>query len=172
MNAMTWYKAAVTVGAAAMLSVGPAWAQPQPAPPAAVAAPSHSDLEALRIDPDPAPPGGTTSLHPFVTNLGPETTNSPFTFRITLPRGATAEDPLFPQDCEASQDGRHVRCPFPAGIRTQRSASAVIPIRLDPELAVGAVLKGSYTVHSPDDRNQTNNRVDFEINVVESAPGH
>ncbi|MFD7030213.1 hypothetical protein ACFWAR_19440 [Streptomyces sp. NPDC059917] len=171
MSMMIRYRIAVVVGAAALLVGGPAWAQPQPAPHAAVAAPSHSDLEAVRIDPDAAPPGGDTSLHAFTANLGPETTNSPMTIRIDLPRGTKAKEPFFPEDCEVSGNGRHVRCEFPAGLRSQRSATAVIPIELDQDLVPGAVLQGRFAVHSRDDRNEANNRVEFAIRVDEAEPG-
>ncbi|WP_405980172.1 hypothetical protein [Streptomyces sp. NBC_00158] len=168
---MTLYRAAMTVGAATLLVAGPAWAAPQPAPRAA-AAPSNSDLEVVRIDPDAAPPGGTTTIHGFVANLGPETTNSPMTVTITLPRGATAEGPYFPEDCEATPNGRRVRCVFPPGLKANRSATALVPLSLDRDLAVGTTLRGgSVAVHSLDDRNGQNNRQEFEIEVVESAPG-
>ncbi|RST01624.1 hypothetical protein EF910_26755 [Streptomyces sp. WAC07149] len=171
MRATTRYRAAMVVGAAALLVGGPAWAAPQSAPHAAVAAaPSDSDLEAVRIDPDDAAPGGQTTLHAFVANLGPDTTGSPMTITVTLPRGTEATDPYFPEDCEASQNHRRVRCVFPAGLKSQRSATAQIPIRLDPELEFG-VYKGTFTVHSPDDRNGQNNRVEFDIKVVEADPG-
>ncbi|MFD8146267.1 hypothetical protein [Streptomyces sp. NPDC059708] len=172
MNAMTWYRAALTVGAATLLVGGPAWAQPQPAPYAAAAAPSHSDLEVVRLDPDSAPPGGTTTIHGFVANLGPEATNSPMTVTVTLPRGVTPEEPYFPDTCEASPNGRQVRCVFPPGLKKDRSATALVPVSLDRDLKVGAVLRGgSVAVHSPDDRNGQNNRQEFEIEVVETSPG-
>ncbi|MDH6538556.1 hypothetical protein [Streptomyces sp. SPB4] len=168
---MTRYRAAMTVSAATLLVGGPAWALPQPAVPAA-AAPSHSDLEVVRIDPDPAPPGGTTTIHGFVANLGPETTNSPMTVTITLPRGATPEAPYFPDTCETSPSGRQVRCVFPPGLKKDRSATAQVPVSLDRDLEVGTTLRGgSVAVHSPDDRNGENNRQEFEIAVVETAPG-
>ncbi|MEU9718375.1 hypothetical protein [Streptomyces sp. NPDC047976] len=162
MRTTTRYKAAMVVGAAALLVGGPAWATP--------AAPSNSDLEAVRIDPDAAPPGGLTSLHAFVANLGPETTNSTMTITVTLPRGTEAREPFYPDGCVVSGNGRRVRCEFPAGLKSQRSATAIIPIYLDLELGLG-VHKGAFTVSSPDDRNRENNRVEFDINVAESVPG-
>ncbi|MFD0354856.1 hypothetical protein ACFVHW_14140 [Streptomyces sp. NPDC127110] len=166
MRTTTRYRAAMVVGAAALLVGGPAWALPQPV----AAAPSNSDLEAVRIDPDAAPPGGLTSLHAFVANLGPETTNSPMTITVNLPRGTEARGPYFPEDCKESEDGRRVRCQFPAGLKSQRSATAVIPIHLDQDLAPGTVLKGRFAVHSPDDRNGENNRAEFDIRVDEPQP--
>ncbi|MGW1643085.1 hypothetical protein [Streptomyces lavendulae] len=171
MNAMTWYRAALTVGAATLLVGGPAWALPQPAPHAAAAAPSHSDLEVVRIDPDSAPPGGSTTIHGFVVNLGPETTNSPMTVTVTLPDGATAEEPYFPDTCEASSNGHRVRCVFPPGLKVDSSATALIPVGVSSGVAVGAVLRGgSVEVQSLDDGNGENNRQEFEIAVVETAP--
>ncbi|AZM89655.1 hypothetical protein [Streptomyces sp. W1SF4] len=170
MSATTRYRAAMVVGAAALLMGGPAWALPQPAPHAVAAAPSNSDLEAVRIDPDAAPPGGETSLHAFVANLGPEATNSPLVITVNLPRGTEARDPYFPGDCEASGNHRTVRCEFPAGLKSQRTATAIVPIHLDQNLAPGTVLKGRWAVHSPDDRNQQNNRVEFDIKVEDAPP--
>lgn len=162
----------MVVGAAALLVGGPAWALPQPSPNAAAAAPSNSDLEAVRIDPDAAVPGGVTNLHAFVANLGPETTNSPMVITVNLPRGTYARDPFFPDTCKASENERMVRCEFPAGLKSQRSATAIVPIHLSPDLDPGAVLKGRFAVRSLDDRNQANNRVEFDIRVDEVSPGH
>ncbi|MFJ6773233.1 hypothetical protein ACIQOV_20155 [Kitasatospora sp. NPDC091257] len=140
-----------------------------PAP--AAARPSDSDLEVVRIDPDPATPGGTTTIHAFVGNGGPDTTASPFTVVITLPEGVSPEGPYFPSDCRVTGHGRVVRCVFGAGLREGRSATALIPVRLDPELPVGRLSGGSVTVRSVDDRNDGNNRQPFDIRVVEAAAG-
>ncbi|MFF2542034.1 hypothetical protein ACFVUY_05665 [Kitasatospora sp. NPDC058063] len=137
--------------------------------PAAAARPSDSDLEVIRIDPDPATPGGTTTIHAFVGNGGPDTTSSPFTVVITLPEGVSPEGPYFPSDCRVTGHGRVVRCVFGAGLREGRSATALIPVRLDPELPVGRLSGGSVTVRSADDRNEGNNRQLFDIRVVEAA---
>ncbi|MFF2197412.1 hypothetical protein [Streptomyces sp. NPDC058157] len=161
MNLMTWCKAAVTASAAVVLSAGPAWA-----------APSNSDLDVVRIDPDATFPGGETSLHAFVANLGPETTNSTMTITVELPRGTEAKAPYFPDDCEASGNGRRVRCEFPAGLKARRTATAIVPIHLDQNLRPGTVLEGSFAVHSPDDRNPLNNRTTFEIRVIEPDSSH
>ncbi|MFD5437096.1 hypothetical protein ACFWJ4_33725 [Kitasatospora sp. NPDC127067] len=140
-----------------------------PAP--AAARPSDSDLEVVRFDPDPATPGGTTTIHAFVGNGGPDTTASPFTVVITLPEGVSPEGPYFPSDCRVTGHGRVVRCVFGAGLREGRSATALIPVRLDPELPVGRLSGGSVTVRSADDRNDGNNRQLFDIRVAEAAAG-
>ncbi|KIF05047.1 hypothetical protein PL81_15300 [Streptomyces sp. RSD-27] len=156
------------VGVATVWLASPAWAMPQPAP----AAPSDSNLAVVRIDPDPTPPGGLTPLHAFVSNQGPETTASTMVITVTLPREAHAEPPYFPENCEASRNHRLVRCEFGAGLRANRSATAIVPIRVSTEAAVGSTLKGSFTVQSPDDRDGRDNRTEFEIKVVEAAPDH
>ncbi|MEU1282925.1 hypothetical protein [Kitasatospora sp. NPDC005856] len=140
-----------------------------PAP--AAARPSDSDLEVVRMDPDPATPGGTTTIHAFVDNRGPDTTASPFTVVITLPEGVSPQGPYFPSDCRVTGHGRVVRCVFGAGLREGRSATALVPVRLDPELPVGRLSGGSVTVRSADDRNEDDNRQPFDITVAETAAG-
>ncbi|MBD0672886.1 hypothetical protein BU198_19745, partial [Streptomyces sp. CBMA156] len=148
---------------------GTAEASTLPAP--AGARPSRSDLEAVRIDPDAATPGSTTTVHAFVGNGGPDTTASPFTVVVTLPEGVTAEGPFFPSDCRVVGNGRVVRCVFGPGLREGRSATALVPVRLDPELPVGTLSGGSVEVRSADDPNAGNNRQPFDITVVRTAAG-
>ncbi|MEU3567505.1 hypothetical protein AB0E96_03600 [Kitasatospora sp. NPDC036755] len=136
---------------------------------AAAARPSDSDLEVVRLDPDPAAPGGTTTIHAFVGNGGPDTTASPFTVVITLPDGVSPEGPYFPSSCQVTGHGRTVRCVFGPGLRDGRSATALVPVRLDPELPTGRLSGGSVTVRSADDRNEANNRQPFDITVVQAA---
>ncbi|MFF2146528.1 hypothetical protein [Kitasatospora sp. NPDC058190] len=165
-----------------MLTAGPSWAlrpDPRPTPrpdlrvaplsPAAV--PSDSDLEVVRLDPEAAPPGGTTTIHAFVANRGPERTASPFTVIVTLPNGVTPEGPYFPANCEELGGGRWVRCVFEAGLKERRSATALVPVRLSPDLPAGTLTGGSVAAHSPDDRDERNNRQPFDLTVVETAAG-
>ncbi|MFB6889540.1 hypothetical protein ACFCX4_09535 [Kitasatospora sp. NPDC056327] len=140
------------------------------ADPAAAALPSDSDLYVVRLDPDAAPPGGTTTVHAFVGNLGPDTTASPFTVVVTLPDGVTAEEPFFPENCYAFQDGHRVRCSFPPGLPKYRSATALIPVRLAASLPAPGTLTGGWvSLRSADDRHPENNRQPFEIAVVETT---
>ncbi|MFG2917469.1 hypothetical protein ACGF0D_31825 [Kitasatospora sp. NPDC048298] len=139
--------------------------------PAVARRPSASDLEVVRSDPDTATPGGTTTVRAFVGNGGPETTASPFTVLVSLPEGVSPEGPFFPSDCQVTGHGRVVRCVFGPGLREGRSATALIPVRLDPELPAGRLSGGSVTVRSADDRNEGNNRQPFDITVVETAAG-
>ncbi|MER7583137.1 hypothetical protein [Kitasatospora sp. NPDC097691] len=138
--------------------------------PALVAQPSHSDLEVVRLDPEPAAPGGTTTVHAFVANRGPDTTASSFTVVVTLPEGVTPEGPYFPEDCEVFQNGHRVRCVFGPGLREGRSATALIPVRLSPDLPPGE-LAGWVAVRSADDQDEGNNRQPFDIRVIESTDG-
>lgn len=148
---------------------------PNPAPtaevsaPAAAAVPSDSDLAVVRIDPDPASPGGTTTVHAFVANLGPDRTASPFTVVVTLPEGVTAEGPFFPENCYEFQNGHRVRCTFPAGLPDYQSATALIPVRLATTVPLGELTGGYVAVRGDDDRNEKNNRQPFSIQVVETA---
>ncbi|MFJ2862201.1 hypothetical protein [Kitasatospora sp. NPDC087314] len=172
-----WFVAAVAAGCAvATLAAGPSWAlrrpEPRPSVDVSVAAtPSHSDLKVVRMDPDAAPPGGTTTVHALVANGGPDTTASPFTVLVTLPNGVTPEGPYFPSDCEVLRDGREVRCVFGPGLPPLRTATALVPVRLDPGLPVGRLGGGAVAVHSPDDRSKGNNRQPFDLTVVETAAG-
>ncbi|MFE4396594.1 MULTISPECIES: hypothetical protein [Streptomycetaceae] len=137
----------------------------------AAARPSDSDLEVVRIDPDAAAPGGTTTIHAFVGNGGPETTASPFTVAITLPEGVSPEGPFFPSTCQVVSRGRVVRCVFAPGLREGRSATALIPVRLAPDLPEGRLSGGSVAVRSADDRYEGNNRQPFDITVAGTAAG-
>ncbi|MFF1905806.1 hypothetical protein [Kitasatospora sp. NPDC058218] len=177
---------ALTVGCAVTaLAAGPAWAtcpvaEPDPAAgavtapapaeaPAAAPVRSDSDLQVVRIDPDAAAPGGTTTVHAFVGNLGPDRTASPFTVVVTLPEGVTPEGPFFPENCSVFQNGHRVRCVFPAGLPKFQSATALIPVRLSPDLPAPSTLTGWVAVRSDDDRNEANNKQSFELSVVQTA---
>ncbi|MFD7452493.1 hypothetical protein [Kitasatospora sp. NPDC059827] len=179
--------AAVTAGCAvASLAAGPSWAVRHPVPrpdlgvvapgapeasilPAVAARPSDSDLEVVRLDPDPAPSGGTTTVNALIANRGPDTTASPFTVVVTLPKGVAPEGPYFPEDCEVAEHGRQVRCVFGPGLKEGRTRTALVPVYLSPDLPLGTLGGGSVEVHSVDDRDKGNNRQPFDIRVVETA---
>ncbi|MGW4649740.1 hypothetical protein [Kitasatospora sp. NPDC004289] len=131
----------------------------------ASAAPSHSDLEAVRIDADPAPPGGVTTAHGFVANRGPDRTASPFRVTITLPAGFTFEGPYFPADCRATAGHHVLTCTFPAGLPPLRTASANAPVRVDLDLPPGTQAEGQVTVYSADDTDLANNSTPFTLTV-------
>ncbi|MBO1416823.1 hypothetical protein [Streptomyces sp. FH025] len=165
---------ALAVGCAVAVLVDvPSWArQPEPGPSvdlAVAAEPSRSELEVVRIDPDAAPPGGTTTVHAFVANRGPDSTASPFTVVVHLPHGVTAEGPYFPSDCQVFRGGRQVRCVFGPGLPPLRSATALVPVRLDPELRAGRLDGGWVAVHSADDRDGSDHRQPFDLTVAEAA---
>ncbi|MFG3229001.1 hypothetical protein ACGF07_30045 [Kitasatospora sp. NPDC048194] len=175
-----WWTAAVAGVAAVctvpVLAAGPSWADrsgprpdAQPAPKRPAAVPSRSDLEVIRLDPDAAPPGGTTTVHAFVANQGPDTTASPFTVTVTLPDGVTPEPPYFPEDCTAV--GHQVRCVFGPGLKEGRSATALVPVRLSRDLPPGTLTGGSVAVRSADDRNGRNDREPFAVRVADPAAG-
>ncbi|MFJ9695175.1 hypothetical protein [Kitasatospora sp. NPDC101183] len=117
----------------------------------AAPAASPAKLEVVRIDPDPAPPGGTTTVHAFVANRGPEATASPVTVLVVLPPGVTPQGPYFPSDCEVLRHGRLVRCVFGPGLPPLRTATALVPVRLDPELRPGTVVGGRVEARSTED---------------------
>ena len=146
--------------AAPVLALGALGAQ---AAPGASAATSDSDLRVVRLDPDPVAPGGTTTVHGFVANGGPQTAASPFTVVIDLPPGFTPAGPYFPSSCTAA--GRTVSCVFPAGLPPLRSATALVPVRADAGLPHGLRAVGQVRVVSADDRNPVNNRTPFTLTV-------
>ncbi|MEV7778529.1 hypothetical protein [Kitasatospora sp. NPDC088351] len=173
---------ALTAGCAlTALTAGPAWAglqwpataapstAPSAGPGATAATASDSDLEVIGLDPDPAAPGGTTTVHAVVGNRGPDRTASPFTVVVTLPAGVTPEGPYFPENCAPFQDGHRVHCTFPAGLPALRSATALIPVRLARTVpAPGTLLGGWVSVRGDDDRNTSNDKQPFAIPVVET----
>jgi len=129
------------------------------------AAPSNSDLEVVRLDPSAAPPGGRTVVHAFVANRGPEQTASPFTVVVRLPAGFSAQGPYFPGDCRAEARGRLVRCTFGAGLAWLRTATALVPVRVDADVPPGTKAEGHVQVMSVDDRDPRNDRKPFTLSV-------
>ncbi|MEV6947001.1 hypothetical protein AB0N07_34580 [Streptomyces sp. NPDC051172] len=128
-------------------------------------APSDSDLEVARLDPAAAPPGGRTVVHAFVANRGPEQTTSPFTVVVRLPAGFTAQGPYFPEDCRAEARGRLLRCTFGAGLARLRTATALVPVRVDADVPPGTRAEGHVQVASVDDRDPRNDRTPFTLSV-------
>ncbi|MFC9328100.1 hypothetical protein [Kitasatospora sp. NPDC057015] len=126
-----------------------------------------SDLHVVRADPEAVHPGGSTTVHAFVTNGGPDRTASGFTVLVVLPAGARAEGPFFPESCQVSEDGRRVRCVFPSGLSSLRSATAVVPVRVSPDApAPGTLTGGRVVVVGPDDPDPSDNRQPFEVTVL------
>ncbi|NUQ96711.1 MAG: hypothetical protein HOY79_09145 [Streptomyces sp.] len=144
---------ALAVGAVVMCATGLA------------AAPSDSDLEVVRLDPAAASPGGRTVVHAFVANRGPEQTASPFTLVVRLPSGFTTQGPYFPEDCRAEARGRLVRCTFGAGLARLRTATALVPVRVDADVPPGTKAEGHVQVVSVDDRDPRNDRTPFTLSV-------
>lgn len=130
------------------------------------AAPSDSDLEVVRIDPDAAPPGGLTTVHGFVANLGPEAAASPFTVEIDVPVGFTFEGPYFPAGCVRSAAGHVVRCTFGAGLPQGRTATALAPVRVNGNVPPGTKAEGHVRVFGLDDRHPGNNGTPFTLTVT------
>ncbi|MER8182136.1 hypothetical protein [Kitasatospora sp. NPDC094015] len=158
---MTARAAARTAGAvaAALLAVGGA------AGPAVGAAPGGSDLRVVRLDPDPAAPGGTTTLHGFVANGGPDRTAAGFTVLAELPAGFTFEGPFFPDSCTTSGAGHLLRCTFPAGLGAGRSATVLAPVRVAREVPPGTRAEGHLLVSGADDRHPADDGTPFTLSV-------
>ncbi|NUR89403.1 MAG: hypothetical protein HOY71_35410 [Nonomuraea sp.] len=132
----------------------------------ALADTSRSDLQVVRMDPDATTPGGLTTVHAFVANRGPDRTASPFTVVVTLPDGAVPEGPFFPANCRLFPAQSRVRCTFPAGLAPLRTATALIPVRIDAGVEAPATLSGGRVeVRSRDDGNPADNCQPFDIRV-------
>ncbi|WP_371500908.1 hypothetical protein OG871_29395 [Kitasatospora sp. NBC_00374] len=130
------------------------------------ARPSDADLQVVRLDPDPAPPGGATTLHAFVANAGPDRTASPFTVLVDLPAGFTFEGPFFPGSCTPGAAGHLLRCEFPAGLGSGRSATALAPVRVAREVPPGTRAEGHLVVVGADDRRPADNGTSFTLRVA------
>jgi len=133
---------------------------------AAAAVPSDSDLRVVRLDPDRAAPGGTTTVHGFVANGGPDRTASPFTVLIDLPPGFTAEGPYFPTSCAASFGGHLLSCTFPAGLPSLRTATVLAPVRVGRDVPPGTVAEGHVRVVGVDDRHPADDSTAFTLTVA------
>ncbi|GHH63176.1 hypothetical protein GCM10018781_12190 [Kitasatospora indigofera] len=126
-----------------------------------------SDLHVGRSDPEAVHPGGSTTVHAFVTNGGPDRTAAGFTVLVVLPAGTRAEGPFFPETCQVSEDGRRVRCSFPPGLSSLRSATALVPLRVGADTPAPSTLTGGrVVVVGPDDPDTSDNRQPFEVAVV------
>lgn len=85
---------------------------------------------------------------------------------VTLPFGSYAVAPFFPAGCLPGMGGHSVRCTFPAGLKPGRTASALIPTRIEGNVQHGTVLTGGLVmVTSEDDPNPLNNSRPLEIPV-------
>ncbi|MDH6575234.1 hypothetical protein P3T29_000858 [Kitasatospora sp. MAP5-34] len=127
--------------------------------------PSDSDLAVVRLDPAPAAPGGTTTVHGFVANLGPDRTASPFTVLIELPAGFTFQGPYFPTGCTASGGGHLVHCTFPAGLPPLRSAAVLAPVLVGRDVPPGTKAEGHVRVFGLDDRHPENDSTPITLAV-------
>ncbi|WKV70582.1 hypothetical protein AW27_003045 [Streptomyces sp. PCS3-D2] len=139
-------------------------------PATADAAILNSDLEVIRLDPDPATPGSLTTVHAMIANLGPATTTARFTVNVQLPEGTTAEAPFYPDNCHVlpGSRGRRVRCTMPARLAPEKTVTALIPARIGEDTALGILSGGLVQIVAPlDDRTPDNNEAPFTVAVVE-----
>ncbi|MEU9131982.1 hypothetical protein AB0D08_28420 [Kitasatospora sp. NPDC048540] len=132
-----------------------------PAAPVAAGA----DLLVVRLDPDPAPPGGSTTLHGFVANGGPDRTASAFTVLAELPAGFAFEGPYFPDSCTTGPGAHLLRCTFPAGLPAGRSATVLAPVRVAREVPPGTRAEGHLLVIGTDDRDAADDGTPFTLSV-------
>ncbi|MFF7339703.1 hypothetical protein ACFZAT_20445 [Streptomyces sp. NPDC008163] len=127
------------------------------------AAPSRSDLEAVRLDPAPAPVGGTTEVDAFVVNRGPERTASPFRITLRVPSGLTILRPSLLEDC-TPPGGRVITCVFPAGLDVLETATAIIPVKVGTEVPPGT-RDGQIIVAGEDDTDRGNDRTPITFTI-------
>ena len=118
----------------------------------------------LPTDPDPVSAGGTTTVHAFVANQGPDEAGS-FTVTVSLPDGASPQGPYFPTNCAVLPDRNAVSCTFQAGLPSARTATALVPVQIAPD-ARGDLTGGRVTVSSDGDPNADNDSAPFIIHVT------
>ncbi|MEV0582660.1 hypothetical protein [Nonomuraea sp. NPDC050310] len=135
----------------------------------ALAAVPRSDLAVVRMDPDATTPGGVTTVRGFVTNKGPDPLTSPFYVVITLPEGVASAGPFFPTSCQGFPQLNQVRCTFPSGLGKFRTATALIPVRVDLRIGAPTTLRGCVQVYSRRDAYPANNRQPFDLHVHPAA---
>ncbi|MEU8515748.1 hypothetical protein AB0C76_29835 [Kitasatospora sp. NPDC048722] len=103
----------------------------------------------IQEDPDPVLPGEVTTVHGIVANEtqrdAPE-----LVVRISLPAEAVPEGRFYPKSCRKSDDDRTVTCTFPAGLPPERTATALIPVRVSRDV-VGSAISGTVSVSSSTD---------------------
>lgn len=128
-----------------------------------VIAASPADLGVVRYDPDPAPAGGSTTVHALVSNEGPHTAGD-FTVTVRAPHGSHVSGPYFPANCQPDTTATEVVCAFPAGLPRYRSATALVPLKLDRGVS-GVLSGGRITVRGKDDPNPRNNSLSFTVRV-------
>jgi hypothetical protein len=131
---------------------------------AAVLAGGPADLRVVPFDPDPAPAGGTTTVHAFVANGGPDVAGK-FTVTVRLPAHTHAVGPYFPADCTPNRRATVVTCSFPAGLGVLESATALVPIRI-ADGATGTLTGGLVEVRSANDPDRSNDMGSFVVRVA------
>ncbi|MFE6749888.1 hypothetical protein ACFVGM_28845 [Kitasatospora purpeofusca] len=143
--------------AAVVLAAGPAAA--------ADACATAADLVVRAADPAPVSAGGSTLVHPVVTNAGDSATAVPFTLYVHLPPGVVGTGTSSGATCTTLPHGHTVACAVPAGLAPGASVTAEVRISvasgMDPE-----VLDGDAEAELPDDPTPGNNTTTFRITVV------
>lgn len=108
-------------------------------------------IAVIQEDPDATTPGGRTTVHGIVAN---ETTRvAPrLVVKITLPPLTEPEGPYFPRTCKPHKKDKiwTVTCTFEAGLESERTATALVPVRVSRD-ASGFLTGGTVSVSSPDD---------------------
>ncbi|GAA1382704.1 hypothetical protein GCM10009639_02170 [Kitasatospora putterlickiae] len=116
-------------------------------------------------DPAPAPDGGSTLLHPVVTNTGRAATADPFTLSVHLPPGVVGSGTSSTGACRTLPFGHTVACAFPAGLAPGATATAEVRISIASGMEPG-VLEGSVETDLPNDPTPADDSAVFEITVL------
>ncbi|WP_328958611.1 hypothetical protein [Kitasatospora purpeofusca] len=145
--------------AAVLLGAGPAAAD------ACAAGAAGADLAVFAADPAPVHDGGSTLLHPVVTNTGGTATAVPFTLYVHLPPGVAGTGKSPGATCTTLPHGHTVACTVPAGLAPGAPVTAEVRISvasgMDPE-----VLDGNVEAELADDPTPENNSSTFRITVI------
>ncbi|MEE1783488.1 hypothetical protein PUR71_11300 [Streptomyces sp. SP17BM10] len=115
----------------------------------------------IQENPDPAAPGELTTVHGIIANETPGYAPE-LVVTVTVQPGATPEGRYFPRSCKAA--GQTVTCTFPAGLPSERTATALVPVRIAADYP-GPAVGGTVTVTSPGDPSVDDSE-DFVIEVV------
>ncbi|MFD7454218.1 hypothetical protein [Kitasatospora sp. NPDC059827] len=135
------------------------------APAAADAHRPHADLSVKVADPAPVADGGSTLLHPVVTNVGTAPTAMPVTLYVHLPPGVVGSGTSAAASCHTLPFGHTVACEIPRGLAPGAAVTAEVRISvasgMDPE-----VLDGTVEAELADDPTPGNNSRVFRITII------
>ncbi|MFJ1754079.1 hypothetical protein [Kitasatospora sp. NPDC088134] len=114
-------------------------------------APDDQDgLQVVSATVDRAEAQGLTVVRALVANLGPDPVTKQFTTTVRLPKGVTVEGQVFPDGCRVEANGRQLACRFRKGLGVRRTATVLVPLRVEEGIRPGERLAGTVSLQDPD----------------------